>query len=121
MDPLESVDIEIRADTPSVFRFIAQKRIPGREFREFASSADWGHESLSRYWFELLPPVRSHTDLRIYFLMDSPAANPTHINVSFSQHGRSLGDPVSCEGATGSDGETVFATAEATLVARNGA
>ena len=37
MDPLESVDVEIRADTPSVFRFIAQKRVPGRDYRDSVS------------------------------------------------------------------------------------
>ena len=120
MDPLVAVDIEIRADTPSVFRFIAQKRVPGREFREFASSRDWGHESQSRYFFELLPPLRTYTDLRIYFLMDGAANRPTRINVSFSQHGESLGDAIVCEGKIGNDGGLVFRPAEATLITNEG-
>jgi hypothetical protein len=120
MDPLVAVDIEIRGDTPSVFRFIAQKRVPGRDFRDFASSADWGRESQSRYSFELLPPIRTYTDLRIYFLMDGAAGRPTRITVSFSQNGQPLGDAVVCEGKIGSDGGLVFKTAEATLITNEG-
>lgn len=116
MDPLEPVVVEINADTPSIFRFIAQKRMPGRDYREFVSSKDWGQEPLSRYWFELLPPVRSYTDLRIYFLMDGAANHPTRIKVALSQHGKPLGDPIVCEGKIGSDGGLVFETAEATLI-----
>ena len=116
MDPLESIAVEIRADTPSVFRFIAQKRIPGRDYRDFAASSDWGRESLSKYSFELLPPIRTYTDIRIYFLMDGAAGRPTRIKVSFSQSGQLLGEPIVCEGRIDSDGSMVFATAEATLV-----
>ena len=116
MDPLVAVDIEIKADTPSVFRFIAQKRVPGRDFREFATSRDWGHESQSRYSFELLPPIRTYTDLRIYFLMDGAAGRPTRISVSISQNGQPLGEAIRCEGRIGSDGGLVFRTAEATLI-----
>ncbi|MDQ3673260.1 MAG: hypothetical protein M3365_02655 [Gemmatimonadota bacterium] len=116
MDPLESVAVEIRADTPSVFRFIAQKRVPGRDYRDFAASSDWGRDSLSRYFFELLPPIRTYTDLRIYFLMDAPAGRPTRISVSISQSGQPLGDPIVCQGRIDSDGSMVFSTAEATLV-----
>jgi hypothetical protein len=116
MDPLESVAVEIRADTPSVFRFIAQKRVPGRDYRDFASSSDWGRESLARYSFELLPPIRTYTDIRIYFLMDGAAGRPTRINVSFSQSGQLLGQAIVCEGRIDSDGSMVFSTAEATLV-----
>jgi hypothetical protein len=115
MDPLESVDIEIKADTPAVFRFIAQKRVPGRDFRDFATSGDWGRESLSRYSFELLPPVRTYTDLRFYFLMDGASNHPTRIRVSFTQNGKLLGPPVVCEGDIGGDDSVVFAKAEATL------
>jgi len=120
MDPLVAVDIEIKGDTPSVFRFIAQKRVPGREFRDFASSADWGRESQSRYSFELLPPVRTYTDLRIYFLMDGAAGRPTRITVVFSQNGAPLGEAIVCEGKIGSDGGLVFRTAEATLITNEG-
>lgn len=120
MDPLVAVDIEIRGDTPSVFRFIAQKRVPGRDFRNFASSADWGRESQSRYSFELLPPVRTYTDLRIYFLMDGAAGRPARITVAFSQNGEPLGEPIVCEGKIGSDGGLVFKTAEATLITNEG-
>jgi hypothetical protein len=120
MDPLVAVDIEIQGDTPSVFRFIAQKRVPGREFRDFASSADWGRESQSRYSFELLPPIRTYTDLRIYFLMDGAAGRPTRINVTFSQNGQPLGEPIVCDGKIGSDGGLVFKTAEATLITNEG-
>ena len=116
MDPLESVDVEIRGDTPSVFRFIAQKRVPGRDFRDFAASSDWGRESLSRYSFELLPPIRTFTDLRIYFLMDGQAGRPTRIEVAFSQAGQHLGKPIVCEGRIDGDGSMVFSTAEATLI-----
>jgi len=116
MDPLVAVDIDIRAETPLVFRFTAQKRVPGRAYREFASSKDWGHESLSRYSFELLPPIRTYTDLRIYFLIDAPAARPTRITVGCSQNGQPLGPPIVCEGKIGSDGSLVFLTAEATLI-----
>lgn len=116
MDPLDSVDVAIRADTPSVFRFIAQKRVPGRDYRDFASSADWGRESLSRYSFELLPPIRTYTDLRFYFLMDGAAGRPTRISIEFSQSGRPIGEPIVCEGRIDSDGSMVFSTAEATLV-----
>jgi len=120
MDPLVAVDIEIKGDTPSVFRFIAQKRVPGREFRDFASSADWGRESQSRYSFELLPPIRTYTDLRIYFLMDGAAGRPTRITVVFSQNGVPLGEAIVCEGKIGSDGGLVFRTAEATLITNEG-
>ena len=120
MDPLVAVDIEIRGDTPSVFRFIAQKRVPGREFRDFASSGDWGRESQSRYSFELLPPIRTYTDLRLYFLMDGAAGRPTRITVAFSQNGEPLGEAVVCEGKIGSDGGLVFKTAEATLITNEG-
>lgn len=120
MDPLKPVDIEIRADTPAVFRFIAQKRVPGRDFREFATSADWGRENLSRYSFELLPPIRPYTDLRIYFLMDGASNHPTRIKVAFSQSGKLLGDPVICEGMIGGDDSVVFAKAEGTLLSIDG-
>lgn len=116
MDPLAPVDVDIRADTPSVFRFIAQKRVPGRDYRDFASSADWGRESLSRYSFELLPPIRTYTDLRIYFLMDGAAGRATRLTVSFSQSGQQLGEPIVCDGRIDSDGSMVFSRAEATLV-----
>jgi hypothetical protein len=116
MDPLEPVDIEINAETPAVFRFIAQKRTPGRDFRNFATSGDWGRESLSRYSFELLPPVRSYTDLRIYFLMDGAGNHPTRIKVAFSQNGNPLGEPIVCEGKLGPDDSVEFVTAEATLI-----
>ena len=116
MDPLESVDIEIKADTPAVFRFIAQKRVPGRDFRDFATSGDWGRESLSRYSFELLPPVRPFTDLRFYFLMDGASNHPVRIKVAFSQNGKLLGTPIVCEGVIGGDDSVVFGKAEATLL-----
>lgn len=116
MDPFKPVDIEISAETPAVFRFIAQKRVPGRDFVEFATSADWGRENLSRYSFELLPPIKSYTDLRIYFLMDGASNHPTRISVAFSQSGKPLGDPIVCEGKIGGDDSVVFAKAEATLV-----
>lgn len=116
MDPGKPVDIEIKADTPAVFRFIAQKRVPGRDFRDFATSGDWGRESLSRYSFELLPPIRTFTDLRIYFLMDGAANHPTRISVSFSQNGRLLAPPIVCEGEIGGDDSVIFTKAEATLV-----
>jgi hypothetical protein len=116
MDPLEPVDIDIRADTPSLFRFIAQRRVPGREFSEFATSKDWGHESLSRYSLELLPPVRSYTDLRIYILMDGAESRPTRITITLSQEGKHLGAPIVCDGKIGGDGSMEFITAEATLV-----
>jgi hypothetical protein len=116
MDPLEPVDVEIRADTPSVFRFIAQKRVPGRDYRDFAASSDWGRESLSKYSFELLPPIRTYTDIRIYFLMDGQAGRPTHIEVAFSQSGQPLGQPIVCDGRIDSEGSMVFSRAEATLV-----
>lgn len=116
MDPLEAVDIDIRAETPTVFRFIAQRRVPGRDFSEFATSKDWGHESLSRYSLELLPPVRSYTDLRIYILMDGVANRPTRISVGFSQNGKHLGAPILCDGKVVGDGGMEFITAEATLV-----
>ena len=116
MDPLVPVDIEIRAETPSVFRFIAQKRIPGRDFRDFASSSDWGRESQSRYSFELLPPIRTYTDLRFYFLVDGAADRPTRLIVSLSQNGQPLGDEIICKGRIDSDGGVVFSTAEATLI-----
>lgn len=116
MDPLEAVDIEIRADTPAVFRFIAQRRIPGRDFSEFATSKDWGHESLSKYSLQLLPPVRSYTDLRIYILMDGASNHRTRIRIALSQHGFLLGDPIICEGKIGRDDSVEFMTAEATLV-----
>lgn len=116
MDPLEPVKVEIRADTPSVFRFIAQKRVPGRDYRDFASSADWGRESLSRYSFELLPPIRTYTDLRIYFLMDGAAGRSTRIRIEFSQSGQPLGEAIVCEGRIDTDGSMVFSTAQATLV-----
>ena len=116
MDPLEPVDIDIRSDTPTVFRFIAQRRVPGRDFSEFATSKDWGHESLSRYSLELLPPVRSYTDLRIFILMDGAANRPTRIQVSFSQNGKHLGEPIVCDAKIASDGGVEFITAEATLV-----
>jgi hypothetical protein len=116
MDPLEPVDIEIRADTPAVFRFIAQKRVPGKDFRDFASSGDWGRESLSRYSFELLPPVRPYTDLRFYFLMDGAANHPVRISLAFSQNEKSLGPTIVCEGVIGGDDSVVFAKAEATLL-----
>ena len=114
------VEIEIRADTPSVFRFIAQKRVPGRDFRDFASSRDWGRESQDRYSFELLPPVRTYTDLRIYFLVDGAADRPTRIVVSLSQNSQWLGDSIVCKGRIASDGGVVFSTAEATLITNEG-
>jgi hypothetical protein len=116
MDPLKPVDIEIKAETPAIFRFIAQKRVPGRDFRDFATSGDWGRESLSRYSFELLPPILTYTDLRIYFLMDGAANHPTRIRVTFSQSGQLLGAPITCEGTIGGDDSVVFTKAEATLV-----
>ena len=116
MDPLEPVDIDIRADTPTAFRFIAQRRVPGRDYSEFATSKDWGHESLSRYSLELLPPVRSYTDLRIFILMDGAENRPTRIKIALSQNGKYLGEPIVCDGKVGSDGNVEFITAEATLV-----
>jgi hypothetical protein len=116
MDPLEPVDIDIRAETPAVFRFIAQRRVPGRDYSEFATSKDWGHESLSRYSLELLPPVRSYTDLRIFILMDGAENRPTRIKIALSQNGKHLGEPIVCDGKVGNDGNVEFITAEATLV-----
>ena len=116
MDPLESVAVDISADTPSVFRFIAQKRVPGRDYRDFAASSDWGRDSLSKYSFELLPPIRTYTDVRIYFLMDGQAGRPTRITVSFHQSGQLLGTPVVCEGRIDSDGSMIFSRVEATLI-----
>lgn len=121
MDPHESINIEIKAETQAVFRFIAQKRVAGRDFREFATSGDWGRESLGAYNFELRPPVVSDTHLRIYFLMDGAANHPTRIKVLVSQDGKPLGEPITCEGKIGGDDSVVFATAEATLLAAEAA
>ena len=115
-----AVEIDIRADTPSVFRFTAQKRIPGRDFRDFASSRDWGHESLSRYSLELLPPIRTYTDLRVYLLVDGAASRPTRIIIGFAQNGQPLGVPIVCDGKIGNNGELEFVTAEATLITNEG-
>lgn len=120
MDPLVPMEIEIGADTPSVFRFIAQKRVPGRDFRDFASSQDWGRESQSRYSLELLPPIRTYTDLRIYFLVDGASDRPTRIVVRLSQNGEQLGAAIVCKGKIDSDGAVFFSTAEATLITNEG-
>jgi hypothetical protein len=116
IDPQRAVDIEIKAESPAVFRFTAQFRAPGHDFVDFASAKDSTHVSKSTYAIELRAPIQPHTHLRIYFLVDGPSNHPYKIRVQCSQGGLPLGDPIMCEGAIGPDGKIVFATVEATFV-----
>lgn len=110
------VDIEIQAETVAVFRYTAQYRVPGGDYIDFATAKDSSLVSRSAYRLRLNPPVASYTDLRIYFLIDGPAERPYRIDVTLSQNGQAVGQPIVCSGQIGGDGKMVFDTAEATLV-----
>ncbi len=116
VDPQSPVEIEISSKSPAVFRFTAQYRVPGHDYVNFASARDSTRVSQSKYKTELQAPIASHTDLRIYFLVDGPANHDYRIAVQCSQRGKPLGEPLTCEGTIGDDGKIVFATAEATFV-----
>ena len=116
VDPQSPVEIEVKAGSPVVFRFTAQYRVPGRDYVNFASARDSTHVSQSTYRTELRAPIASHTDLRIYFLVDGPANHSYRIAVQCSQRGKPLGKPLICKGTIANDGQIVFATAEATFV-----
>jgi hypothetical protein len=110
------VEIELGAEAPAIFRFTAQYRVPGRDYVDFASARDSTQVGQGTYRTELDAPIASHTDLRIYFLVDAPANHRYRITVQCSQRGKPLGNPITCEGTIGGDGKIVFATAEATFV-----
>jgi hypothetical protein len=116
VDSQRAVEIEIKAESPAVFRFTAQFRAPGHDFVDFASAKDSSHVSKSTYDIELDAPIQPHTRLRIYFLVDGPSNHPYRIRVQCSQGGLPVGHPITCEGAIGPDGKIVFATAEATFI-----
>src|SRR5215210_153334 len=116
VDPQSPVEIEVSARSPAVFRFTAQYRVPGSDYVNFASARDATHVGQSTYRTHLEAPIASHTDLRIYFLVDGPANHAYHIAIQCSQHGKPLGKPLTCEGMIGNDGQIVFATAEATFL-----
>jgi len=116
IDPQSPVEIEVRAESPAVFRFTAQYRVPGRDYVDFATAKGSTRVDEGAYRTALRAPIASYTDLRIYFLVDGPAKHATRIAVQCSQRGNSLGKPIICEGTIGADGKIVFATAEATFV-----
>lgn len=98
IDPLSPVKIEVRAESPAVFRFTAQYRVPGRDYMDFASARDSTHVGQSAYRTELPPPIQSYTDLRIYFLIDGAARHAYRIAVQCAQRGKPVGKPIICEG-----------------------
>jgi hypothetical protein len=110
------VEIQLSAESPAVFRFTAQYRVPGRDYLDFASARDSTQVGRGTYRIELDAPITPHTDLRIYFLVDAPANHRYRIAIQCSQRGNPLGTPLVCEGTIGIDGKIVFATAEATFV-----
>jgi hypothetical protein len=110
------VEIELSAASPAVFRFTGQYRVPGRDYVDFASARDSTRVNEGTYRTELDSPIASHTDLRIYFLVDAPANHNYRITVQCSQHEKSLGKPIIREGTIGNDGKIVFAIVEATFV-----
>jgi hypothetical protein len=116
IDNQRPVDIEIKAESPAVFRFTAQFRAPGHDYVDFASAKDSTHVSKSTYDIELHAPIQPHTHLRIYFLVDGPSNHPYKIRVQCSQDGLPLGHPIMCEGVIGPDGKIVFTTVEATFI-----
>jgi hypothetical protein len=116
IDPKRAVDIEIKAESPAVFRFTAQYRAPGHGYITFATAAEVSHASKSTYNLELKAPVTPYTDLRIYFLVDGPSNHPFKIRVQCSQGGLPLGHPILCEGAIDQDGKIVIETAQATFI-----
>ena len=116
IDPLRPVEIEIRAESPAVFRFTAQYRAPGHDYVDFASAKDSAHVSKSTYIIELAPPIQPYTDLKIVFLIDGPSRHPYRIRVQCSQDGRPLGGPIVRLGVIGADGKIAFAIAEATFI-----
>ena len=116
IDPQSPVEIDVKAETPAVFRFIAQFRAPGHDYVDFASASDSGYVSRSAYSIALPPPIRPYTDLRIYFLVDGPTNHTYRIRVQCAQAGAARGPPIICEGTIGKDGKIVFETAEATFV-----
>ena len=116
IDPQRAVEIEIKAESPAVFRFIAQFREPDKDYVDFASTKESTHLSKSTYLVELHSPIKPYTDLRIYFLIDGPANHPYRIAIQCSQGSLPLGHPIICEGAIGQDGKIIFVTAEATFI-----
>jgi hypothetical protein len=116
IDRQRPVEIEIKAESPAVFIFTAQYRVPGHGYVDFASAKDSVHVSKSTYTIELRAPIEPYTDLRIYFLVDGPANHPYRIRVQCSQAGLPLGHPILCEGAIDAAGKIVFTTAEATFI-----
>ena len=116
VDPKNPVEIELTVESPAVFRFTAQYRVPGSDYVDFASARDSTRVSEGTYRTELNAPIASHTDLRIYFLVDAPANHRYRIAIECSQRGKPLGTPLVSEGTIGNDGKVVFATAEATFV-----
>ncbi len=116
IDPLSPVEIEVRAESPAVFRFTAQYRVPGRDYVDFATAKSSTRVGESTYRTELRAPIHPYTDLRIYFLVDGPANHATRIAVQCSQRGKPLGKPIICGGTIGNEGKIVFANAQATLI-----
>lgn len=116
IDPQRAVEIEIRGESPAVFRFIAQFRAPGKDYVDFASTKESTHLSKGTYLVELHPPIKPFTDLRIYFLVDGPANHAYRISIQCSQTALPLGKAIICEGVIGQDGKIIFVTAEATFI-----
>jgi hypothetical protein len=116
IDPQRPVDIEIRAESPAVFRFTAQYRVPGHDYVDFASAKDSIHVSKSTYVIELAAPIEPYTDMRIVFLVDGPSKHPYRIRVQCSQDGQPLGEPIVRLGVIGPDGKIAFTTAAATFI-----
>jgi hypothetical protein len=110
------VDIEITGETPGVFSFTAQYRIPGYDYVDFATAKDSVHVGQSVFRTQLHAPLKSYTDLRIYFLIDGQAKHAYRVKVQCSQAGAALGPPIVCKGKIGDGGKIVFETAEATFV-----
>jgi hypothetical protein len=115
-DPTRPVKVEIRAVTLTIFQFRAQFRVPGSDFIDFGSGGD--DDNVSESLFRTILPAthQSFTDLRVTFLVSGKAKRPYRILVGLSQDGRSLADPLVCDGEINSNEEMVLDKVEALLV-----
>lgn len=114
-DPAQPIDLDVWAQTVSVFEFRAQYAPPGQAFVDFGSGKDSVAVSESRYRLRLRAGLPSETRVRVVFLIDGPAGRRYEIRVQLRQAGEALADALACDGSIPDDG-MAFDKVEVTLV-----
>jgi hypothetical protein len=100
-----ALDVEISVKTVAIVRFIAQRRVPGSDFADFATASGLSARAQSTYRITLTPPIIEHTDLRLIFLIDGPAGRRYDISIKLEQNESDVGEVLRLNGKIAKDGK----------------